>query len=153
MPDNIQTEEKEQVKRLLKRWINYDAKWCIFTAIIVVLLICCANIPNSFPISFILMPVTALACYFLWRWSLQRFIRRLSKEDRELLVRVAKDDAYTHPNFDSLLKACKINPQIEYLRPSQQTQSDTLLRAAAYTEERTQDQLLRPTDTPRIPHP
>ena len=37
------------------------------------------------------------------------------------------------------------NPKKELLRPAQQPQDDTLLRATQYTDEKAQEQLLRPT--------
>lgn len=88
-----------------------------------------------------------MACYFLRRWSLQRFARRLSNEERELLVQVAETKTFKRANFKMLLKACKIEPQKEYLRPSQQPQDETLLRAATHTDTTPQEQLLRPSST------
>lgn len=41
----------------------------------------------------------------------------------------------------------KVNPQKEYLRPSQQTQNDILLLAVTSTHVTPQEQLLRPSRT------
>ena len=150
MPDTTLTEEQEQLKRLLKRWTKYDARWCLVTAIMVLVLLEDRYLPPLLYqlYQFLGLPLMCMACYFLWRWSLQRFVGRLSKEERELLVCPAKTNVLNRSNINALVKACKIEPEKEYLRPSiEPEQTDTLLRAATPTDNTPQDQLLRPAST------
>jgi hypothetical protein len=143
MPDKTPNEEQEQITRLGSHWLHYDITWCLVTALTAILLLCCMSFIHPVLGFGILLPLMGFAVYSLWHWSLHRYIRHLSKEDRELILRVSEADPATASKFGSLLSACKVDAQKEYLRPSQPTQDDTLLRAAAPTENAPQDNLLR----------
>jgi len=151
MPDNTLTEEeKKQVERIVKRWINYSAKWALLIMVImpvIVFLILQTGTPLDQGTDILLLLIHISAMTLISLWALKKFGQRLSLSERELLARVpiASLSETEKQTVANLLKACAINPQKELLRASAKTDDETLLRAATHTDNTPQDQLLRPS--------
>ena len=94
--------------------------------------------------------INGFGAYKAFRWATKRFVRQLAPTERNLLNKAAdiplsSREKYEHKELVEVFQ--QIPPQAQYLRASQKPQNDdTLLRAAQYTNETAQEQLLRPTD-------
>ncbi|GEM_PF-3332300 len=150
MPDSNRT-EKEQVKYIIKRFVHIKAYWTALMSLVTLVMVLWflkinGRIDEGADVIWLLMHVIAL--YLVGRWSEKKFAQLLSSGERELLARFPKQSSGVTETqqLEKLIRLCKISPQTEYLRPSQQTQDDTLLRPAVSTDT-PQDQLLRPAQT------
>lgn len=145
----ISPEEQDQINAIVTRWVTYDTRGCIIYASAVGVIFVTINVLKLgmlFALTVSLL-LSVPSPFLLSRWMGLRFSRGLSKEDRELIPHAKTVPVRAQDSFDYLQRACKINPQMEYLRSSQQTQGETLLRAATYTNDTPQEQLLRPSQT------
>ena len=83
------------------------------------------------------------------RWKVKKVVRSLSEDEREMLARSAN----MIQNFNEenavrkALQHYRVHPEKVLLRPSQETDDNTLLRAATQTEDTAQEQLLRLTQS------
>ncbi len=76
----------------------------------------------------------------------RRFARKLSLEERKLLVGIAlRDSMSQYIGIQEILEEIVIDPEKEFLRPFEKKDDNTLLRAATHTDDTAQEQLLRPT--------
>ncbi len=91
---------------------------------------------------------------FSIRFVVNKFVRQMTQEERSILEDIS---AITLPSTEAegLLRIKKaydnVNPQKEYLRASQPTQDNALLRAVTYSDNTPQDQLLRPAPNDATP--
>ncbi len=155
MPDKTITEEEKQVKRIIKRWRILDLQWTmiyVFSTMVLFFFIIKAYAPQwVHNLAIISMMLTQ---YFMMqslsRITLKKVLNSLSLDERNALVRYSDANNLTLQGqmVAKALRTYKVVPQIELLRASTEPQDDTLLRAATYTDDTPQDQLLRPTDTP-----
>ncbi len=149
MGDNTPTEEQKRIKPILKRWQTHYLKALILTMSIICSLYLFLPPTDMITTKLVFVAVVILAgiAYpLIYRWSVKKFVSSATDEERKTLFALSEAVFDALPNARELRDACKMNAQKELLRASQQTQSDTLLRAAAYTDEKAQEQLLRPTD-------
>ena len=82
MPDNTLTEEeKKQVERIVKRWINYSAKWALLIMVImpvIVFLILQTGTPLDQGTDILLLLIHISAMTLISLWALKKFAQRLS---------------------------------------------------------------------------
>lgn len=163
VPETILTEEQKQMSQLLRRCRQAH---CIFRNAILCATISCAVwvllavlLNRRIGTIFVVNP---LLLYLLFLLSLvgrvcvlsskrRHFVRQLTIEEKELLERASqiapKSARETAVQVLRIHENLRQSDEQNLLRASQQTQEDTLLRAARYTDTTPQDQLLRPSPT------
>lgn len=163
MPNSTLTEEHKEVKRLINRW-RYRHGILIKAILLSLFGMVLLNVLEIvlkylFPAFFahltrelLTMLMAAIAVWLIFRNRIA-FIRRISPAQIELLERTSHiADNKEKKLIMQMLEECErfklpYNEE-QLLRASQPTESgDTLLRAAAYTDNTPQDQLLRPSQT------
>ena len=156
MPDTTPT-EAEQVKRLLKRWHNaesifiamYQCAPKIAIASFIMGIIFSFFAPKQIPyiVPFFSSPMLG---YIFMRIRARRreFLIELTEEEKILLERHSTNqkDSIRREVLNILKSHREIQLSQELVRPSEEPQDETLLRAAQYTTDTPQDQLLRPTE-------
>ena len=151
MPHHSIMEEQKQVKHIIRRlkirYTLYYLPFCLGVSILLAILM--YKDPKRFisPLGAVIMLSNYIFAPFFVRWAAKRTARRLSQDQYIALERAAEimDDSMEKKNINALLKAGKRYPEKELLRASQPSQDDTLLRAAQYTDNAPQEQLLRPS--------
>jgi hypothetical protein len=146
MSIELRTEEQRRVKRILKRWRRHHAIWFFFVCA------CIGFVWLNLPIS---KDYKFVAYVFLWlipffvvmnfvtRWTARNFVRSLTNEDRELIIRMGSTS-----ELSELFYACKIDAPNELLRPSSPNKDDsTLLRPATNNGEIPREELLRASNS------
>ena len=153
MPDETITEEQEQVAQLFTRYELYCSKWsCAYLPLLAfsfVMYFHLCEMYNPLVIMFLFIGIWGVVPHLLYRYTAARFARLLSEEERKMIEPPGYvfAEQREQDTFDHLMKAsAKITPRTEYLRASAKPEDNTLLRAAQYTDEKAQDQLLRPAD-------
>jgi len=147
MPDDIFADE-EYGKKLYKR---YKTIWLsIYFVSVTLFCILAFFVYVNFTLWTILM-IGAVA--LLDRLITRHFAKKMSAKDKDALEKYAQS-SLRRPNKANLYKILAeyekanrtVSAKKHFLRASQQTQNDTFLRAAAYTDNTPQEQLLRPAN-------
>jgi|GEM_PF-7102150 len=101
-----------------------------------------------------LFSLGGLCCKFSCQWQARGFAQSLREDERILICRYVRTSDHMLYSVDHLVKACSRSVEKEeLLRSSTQPEDNTLLRAAQYTDEKAQDQLLRPAQSHLTPDP
>lgn len=162
--ETITHEQKQQVKRILKRWQRISSKrlFGFYSGLIVFIVVFLTyhihgaenggqkyTFTNAFNHFLIYLFVGIMMVS--WDRKRKQLLSELAAEDKELLERVSESLGRSeHKQMRKLLekqKAVEVIAEKELLRPSQATQDETLLRAAASTDTTPQEQLLHPVPT------
>mgnify|MGYP000022020465 CR=1 FL=1 len=137
MYDNIPNEEQKQVVTIIKRWRRSDRLWQFLS---IVLIMAIWNMTAKFHsdstllyLLFCVLPMIVTPI-LLSQLLIKRFVRRLTIQQKQLIIQAKHTSMTKWMGFHALLEACEIDAPKEYLR------------AAAYTDETPKDQLLRPTN-------
>lgn len=156
-------EEQQQINSVLIRWNKYYER---FNSSLVWFLLIIAS--TSFLLLYfgflmldlwilILLPAVLLGVFTLpdriYQLSIKHFAKKLSTKEKFALHKFTSQHTWSDEEKNArclasiFLREVKFKPDKEYLRPSQQSQDETLLRAAASTDTTPQEQLPRPSQT------
>ncbi len=146
----------EELSSILKRWHTFRRRriWVFALPLFLAGLygICISNPSPYFWIGFVIL----WAVHFLVdKHTKQEFAKQMTRQEFEILQQ-ARETVKSYYNRGTIIELTQVyqdrSPKEELLRPFQQTQDDTLLRAAQYTADTPQEQLLRPASTDETRH-
>ena len=161
MPDNTKN-EKQRLEAILKQWRQRNSLvptimlgvLVMFPFIIISwVLLKLFDTPKIWEPRITLFILQTYLIFFLIPSYFRKrriFLNSLTSEEIAMLERASHiADKATHKEAQKLLsdrQEVQSDMTKELLRASTEPQDDTLLRAATYTDERAQEQLLRPTE-------